>query len=147
MLVHYGRLWGKNKKINMEWRGSQHAVSAEPPGNAVRRPAQATFLVPPAWDSLLLSSKPGCGFGTERRGGGGNKMKGVASNYQQLGREVSVQGEHLSHHTGTLCVGPSLPRCLLVRCGLCEWRRQWGRGESGYVLLLNENWNETKHFH
>lgn len=52
MLVHYGRLWGKNKKINMEWRGSQHAVSVEAPGKcgkALHRP----FLWAP---SMALSS-------------------------------------------------------------------------------------------
>lgn len=138
MLVHYGCLWEKNKKINMEWRGSQHAVSAEPPRKCRVPPCMATFLVPPAWDSLLLSSKTGCGFGTQRRREGGNKMKGVASNYQQLGREVSVQGKHLPRRP--------LPTTLPVRCGLCEWCGQWGGGGSGYVLLLNKNWNETKHF-
>lgn len=46
----------------------------------------------------------------------------------------------------TLCVGSYLPRCLLVRRGLCEWSGQWGGGGSGYVLLLNKSWNETKHF-
>lgn len=33
-----------------------------------------------------------------KEGGRGDKMKGEASNYQQLAREASVQGKHLPRH-------------------------------------------------
>lgn len=49
--------WGKNKTINMEWRGSQHAVPAEPPGKRGVRPAQALPLGPStALSSALLKT-------------------------------------------------------------------------------------------
>lgn len=53
MLVHYGCLWGKNKKINMEWRGSHHAVSAESPGKS---------HVPPCTGHLPLCHQHGTLF-------------------------------------------------------------------------------------
>lgn len=55
ILVHYGRLWEKNKNINMEWRGSQHAVSVESPRKCHMPPC--TSHLPLCHHSLLLSSK------------------------------------------------------------------------------------------
>lgn len=51
----------KNKKINMEWRGSLRSL----PGNSVCRPAQATFLCASSMGlSSALLKKTGCEFGT-----------------------------------------------------------------------------------
>lgn len=55
MLVHYGRS-GEEIKNKYGVERLTTCVSQSLPGNAVCRPAQATFLVPPARDSLLLSS-------------------------------------------------------------------------------------------
>lgn len=75
-----------------------HGVSQEMPCAALHRPPSS---VPPVWDSLLLSSK-GQDVDLVHKEGeeGRSKMKGVVSNYQQLGRVVSVQGKHLPLHTG-----------------------------------------------
>lgn len=132
----------------MEWRGSQHAVSAESPGKS---------RVPPCTGHLPLCHQHGTLFCSPQKDrlwiwyikkgrGGESKMKGVVSHYQQLGRVVSGRANICPVKLAMLCDGPYLPRCLLVRCGLCERSGQWGGGGSDYVLLLNWNWNETKHF-
>lgn len=82
MLVHYGHLLGKNKNINMEWRGSQHAVSTEdvvcrPPAtcqdvlqHTERGPRARTATFPLSHQHgstvlpFVLLKKMGCGFGT-----------------------------------------------------------------------------------
>lgn len=80
-----------------------------------------------------------------KKRGRGNKMKGVASNYQQLGREVSVHGKHLSRHTGH-----AVRRLLPTTLPASQARALWVERAAGWrwlrlcVVVEQElEWNQT----
>lgn len=112
------------------------------------------FHVPPCTGHLPLCQQHGTLFCSPQKDrlwiwyikrAEGSKMKGVVSNYQQLGRVVSVQGKHLPRHTGHAVRRP-LPTTLpasQVRALWVEWAVGWRWVRLCVVVEQELEWNQT----
>lgn len=107
--------------------------------------------VPPAWHPPLLPSKRGLWI-WYRRKGRREKLKGSGSGPTARGGRLQCSANVRLGGAGYAGRRPvPTAACLPGEAGSASRGGQWGGvewsgGESDYVLLLNRNWNETKHF-